>query len=126
MQRDKREEKLGRKKQTKTEHKCPFYLQDKGIILSCTGFGAIVETRIPFVTCEAKQKHMDIYCNGCYFRCSIAEQLNKTQKKYKVYRCKNNKFVDCAKRSECASCGWNPEVAHNRLEKFRQKMERGE
>ena len=38
-----------------------------------------------------------------------------------TYSCPLNPNVDCDK-VECANCGWNPVVAHQRLEKIKKEM----
>lgn len=38
-----------------------------------------------------------------------------------MYQCEYQAFVECAKK-ECATCGWNPEVAQARLEAIKAKM----
>ncbi len=38
-----------------------------------------------------------------------------------VYSCPMNPNVDCHKM-ECQKCGWNPVVAHLRLEEIKKKL----
>ena len=112
---------MGQKKQIK----CPFYLWDKGIVLSCTGFGAAIECRKSFKTADMKLEYMGTYCTGCFFKCPFSIELNKIHKRYKVSKCRHNKFVECADRAKCTACGWNPEVANDRLERIKHRLEKG-
>lgn len=36
-------------------------------------------------------------------------------------QCPNNEGVYCAHTADCATCGWNPEVAEERAEAIRRK-----
>ncbi len=38
--------------------------------------------------------------------------------------CKMNKGVQCDKKDHCESCGWNPAVAEERLDKIYMKIMR--
>ena len=79
-----------------------------------------------FSTKPDRLEYMKTYCAGCFFKCPYCRELNKIYRRYKVVECRHNGFVDCVNRSECKSCGWNPEVARDRLEKYRRKLEKGE
>ena len=43
-------------------------------------------------------------------------EITICQKVPKEWRCPNNQWVKCKEKNNCNKCGWNPEVATNRIQ----------
>lgn len=76
-------------------------------IVTCECCGEKFETR------AKNAKYCSHYCaNQRYY-----ERRVKKKKENKEPRCPNNRWVVCDNQCNCANCGWNPEVAQQRMDK---------
>ena len=53
----------------------------------------------------------------------MAEEKNKNR--YETFPCVHNEGVRCHKPGACKGCGWDPQVAQGRLDRFLNQFKKG-
>ena len=58
---------------------CPFYKDDRGLTITCEGFGDAESTKFVFANGNDKKKQMEVFCYQHYEKC----EYNMLLRKYK-------------------------------------------
>ncbi len=97
---------------------CPYLLRVKRQLITCEGVEDGCQINQGFSGTADCSAHYSRYCSGEYHRCHVATLLNRIYRRYDDSPCPNNAGVECLHKDGCARCGWNPEVAQQRLQAF--------
>ena len=97
---------------------CPYFVGMGYQVITCRGHITECELRQAFWMRGDEKVHYNECCSKDYNRCQVAQMLNSIWCDFAVQSCPNNSEVECLHTDGCDRCGWNPQVAEERLRRY--------